>query len=260
MAHDASVRAALSERMRPLRTHYFESLRKRMQVIERALVMLVGDEFTQSKDRQALQTEVHKLAGTGATYGFPKISDAAKALEDALIQSDVGGDQALLDLVADLMNVCHEALAESMALPDRAPASSEASTAHDASWTILVVDDDEDVRELLAHKLRRAGCQVMCAQDGTQAWYMLQMKTFSLVVLDQMMPGHDGMSLLRMMKTHPVAAQTPVVFLTARDLSADVLEGLNTGAADYITKPFNSDEVVTRCTRLLRPSQGVIRM
>jgi DNA-binding response OmpR family regulator len=63
-----------------------------------------------------------------------------------------------------------------------------------------------------------------------------------------------------MMKTHPAAARTPVVFLTARDLSTDVLEGLNTGAADYITKPFNSDEVVTRCTRLLRPSQSAMRM
>jgi CheY-like chemotaxis protein/HPt (histidine-containing phosphotransfer) domain-containing protein len=260
MVHEASLREAMAERMRPLRAHYFESLRQRMQVIERALVMLVSDEFNQPQDRRALQTEVHKLAGTGATYGFPKISEAAKALENTLIEQVSASADVLLDLVADLMNVCHEALAESISAVHRDAAPAEGGAGREPGWTVLVVDDDEDVRELLAHKLRRAGCQVSCAEDGAKAWRLLQMQTYSLVVLDQMMPGHDGMSLLRMMKTHPAAAHTPVVFLTARDLSTDVLEGLNTGAADYITKPFNSDEVVTRCTRLLRPTQSAMRM
>lgn len=116
---------------------------------------------------------------------------------------------------------------------------------------ILVADDDEAVRELLEHKFRGAGCKVASAADGAQAWKMLQDQQFALVILDRMMPGFDGMTLLRMMRKTEKLASTPVVFLTARHYGADVLDGLNTGAADYIVKPFDPDEVVARCVRLL---------
>ena len=116
---------------------------------------------------------------------------------------------------------------------------------------ILVADDDAAVRELLEHKFRAAGCKVASAADGAQAWKMLQDQQFALVILDRMMPGFDGMTLLRMMRKTEKLASTPVVFLTARHYGADVLDGLNTGAADYIVKPFDPDEVVARCVRLL---------
>jgi DNA-binding response OmpR family regulator len=116
---------------------------------------------------------------------------------------------------------------------------------------ILIADDDEAVRELLEHKFRSAGCKVVCAFDGTQALERMQEQHFALVVLDRMMPGFDGMTLLRMMKRNTEMSTIPVVFLTARHYGSDVLDGLNMGAADYITKPFNPDEVVTRCIRLL---------
>jgi DNA-binding response OmpR family regulator len=116
---------------------------------------------------------------------------------------------------------------------------------------ILVADDDAAVRELLEHKFRAAGCKVASAADGAQAWKMLQDQEFALVILDRMMPGFDGMTLLLMMRKTEKLASTPVVFLTARHYGADVLDGLNTGAADYIVKPFDPDEVVARCVRLL---------
>lgn len=121
---------------------------------------------------------------------------------------------------------------------------------------ILIADDDETVRELLSHKFRSAGCRVAVAEDGADAWAMMQKEAYALVVLDRMMPGYDGITLLRMMREKKKLAETPVVFLTARHYGADVLEGLNTGAADYITKPFNPDEVVARCLRLLKPETG----
>ena len=117
--------------------------------------------------------------------------------------------------------------------------------------TILIADDDDAVRELLEHKFSTAGCKVASAADGAQAWAMLQDQEFALVVLDRMMPGYDGMTLLRMMRLNQKLSSTPVVFLTARHYGADVLDGLNTGAADYIIKPFDPDEVVARCVRLL---------
>ena len=121
---------------------------------------------------------------------------------------------------------------------------------------ILVADDDAAVRELLEHKFRAAGCKVASAADGAQAWKMLQDQQFALVILDRMMPGFDGMTLLRMMRKTEKLASTPVVFLTARHYGADVLDGLNTGAADYIVKPFDPDEVVARCVRLLDPKEA----
>jgi DNA-binding response OmpR family regulator len=122
---------------------------------------------------------------------------------------------------------------------------------HDSS--ILIVDDDETVRELLEYKFQAAGYKVVCAADGAEAWELLLRQPFALAVLDRMMPGYDGMTLLRMMQNTPRLENIPVVFLTARHYGSDVLEGLNTGAADYITKPFNPDEVVTRCIRLTNP-------
>jgi CheY-like chemotaxis protein/HPt (histidine-containing phosphotransfer) domain-containing protein len=252
MPVDAVTAAAVAERMRPLRVLYFESLRERMQVIERALVLLVSHELHQPQDRLALRNEAHKLAGTGATYGFPAISDAGKALESALVRDDAGHEQ-LLALVAELLHVCHEALGEhALAKAPAVPLFVPVEMVVAARPAILVADDDEAVRELVSHKLTQAGYDVVCAADGAQAWHALQTRSFELAVLDLMMPGLDGMSLLRMMQSHPDMACTPVVILSARDLSSDVLAGLDTGAADYITKPFNSDELVSRCRRLLR--------
>lgn len=117
---------------------------------------------------------------------------------------------------------------------------------------VLIADDDEAVRALLSHKFQAAGCKVVLAADGAKAWEIMQEKTIALAVLDRMMPGFEGMTLLTMMREVPALEQVPVVFLTARHYGSDVMEGFNTGASDYITKPFNPDEVVTRCLRLLK--------
>jgi len=117
---------------------------------------------------------------------------------------------------------------------------------------ILVVDDDEAVRDLLEHKLGIAGCDVVTVGDCQEAWDLLERESFSLVLLDRMMPDLDGTILLRMMHGDDATARIPVIFLTARRSAADVVDGLLTGAADYITKPFDPDEVVKRCMTLLK--------
>lgn len=120
------------------------------------------------------------------------------------------------------------------------------------NYHILVVDDDEAVCKMLQHKFQSVGCKVSCRTNGEEAWELLLQQKFSLVLLDRMMPGYDGFSLLQMMQNADGMKDTPVVFLTARHYGADVLEGLHGGAADYITKPFNPDEVVARCLRLIK--------
>tara|TARA_R110000787_G_scaffold68155_9_gene152462 strand:+ start:790 stop:1317 length:528 start_codon:yes stop_codon:yes gene_type:complete len=117
---------------------------------------------------------------------------------------------------------------------------------------ILIVDDDELVRDLLEHKLTHAGCHVDCANGCQEAWEKLERESYSLVLLDRMMPDLEGSILLRMMHGDEATSRIPVVFLTAKRSAADVVDGLLTGAADYITKPFDPDEVVKRCINLLK--------
>lgn len=386
----SAMELAIQEKMRPLRERYFATLLDRMQRVEKIMGYLVSQGTLDDDSRQTLQSEAHKLAGTGLTYGFPDISVRGKLLEDAMLDGIRSDDPALLGLIAELMEVCHDALAtrpmpgakpaaaaptqgavtDPTSLPPAAPvqiepkrptllildddpdvlnmlsallrndahvvtgenakdglalvnsqhpdlilldnqmpggisgltmldnlratpelkgipvimisASSQASEVmrglmagavdyilkpFDANElaskvrrrlrrmqsSILIADDDPAIRELLELKMRASGCQVVVAEDGDDAWDKLNHMNFSLAIIDLMMPGCDGMTLLRKMKSAPALTRMPVVILSARQLGNDILTGLNSGAADYITKPFNSDEVVTRCTRLLEP-------
>ncbi|MBP0600132.1 response regulator [Herbaspirillum sp. LeCh32-8] len=114
---------------------------------------------------------------------------------------------------------------------------------------ILVVDDHLDICEPLAAYLRRQGMQVSMALNAAQARRLLQQQSFDLAVLDVMMPGEDGLSLCR-----HIGEQfgTPVILLTAMSSSADKVNGLETGADDYIVKPFDPQELVARIRTVLR--------
>jgi len=118
---------------------------------------------------------------------------------------------------------------------------------------VLIVDDDELLRDLVRHKLTRAGFEVIEAVDGEQALERLAVEPPDVVVLDAMMPGIDGFEVLRAIREQPALAAFPVVMLTARDQEEDVLNGLSLGAQDYIVKPFLPDEVVLRIRRLVTP-------
>ncbi|MDN6429760.1 MAG: response regulator transcription factor [Propionibacterium sp.] len=117
---------------------------------------------------------------------------------------------------------------------------------------VLVVDDEEVLAELLAAALRHHGWEVRAAADGWRALDVARDFDPDVVVLDIQMPGLDGMeTLARLRKTDP---RLPVLFLTARDAVADRVAGLRAGADDYVTKPFDLDEVIARLDSLLRRS------
>ncbi|MDD9901591.1 MAG: response regulator [Alphaproteobacteria bacterium] len=122
--------------------------------------------------------------------------------------------------------------------------------------TILIADDDAPVRDILAHRFKAVGCSVVTASDGTRALEIMREKPPQLAVLDRMMPGLDGLVVLQQMQEDEILSDVPVVFLTARHQEQAVLEGLNLGAADYIVKPFNPEEVVARCMRFVRKRKG----
>ena len=114
---------------------------------------------------------------------------------------------------------------------------------------ILVVDDDARIRELLTRFLRRSGYLVTCARDAAQARRLLSGLDFDLIVLDVMMPGEDGLSLTRDIRKR---AAVPVLLLTARGEAADRIAGLESGADDYLAKPFEPRELLLRIAAILR--------
>lgn len=115
---------------------------------------------------------------------------------------------------------------------------------------ILVVDDDDRIRELLRRYLSQLGYRVTTSPDGEKARQLLEQLMFDLVVLDVMMPKMDGFELLQHIRQRDKV--TPVILLTARGESSDRIEGLKIGADDYIAKPFEPEELALRIAAVLR--------
>ncbi|RZJ98383.1 MAG: response regulator, partial [Flavobacterium sp.] len=115
---------------------------------------------------------------------------------------------------------------------------------------ILLAEDDADFASVLKQYLEIYDYTVFCAEDGEQALKLFQKETFSICVLDVMMPKIDGFTLAeKIIKINP---EIPFVFLTARQLKEDKIKGLKLGADDYIIKPFEADELVLRLNNILK--------
>ncbi len=119
---------------------------------------------------------------------------------------------------------------------------------------ILVVDDDKDIVRLVKSYLEKSGFEVFSAFDGETALHILRREKPDLLVLDLMLPDRDGWDITRIIRTDEYLASTPIIMLTARVEDSDKIVGLEIGADDYITKPFNPREVVARVRALLRRS------
>lgn len=117
---------------------------------------------------------------------------------------------------------------------------------------ILVVDDDREIVRLLQAYLEQNGYQVFTAYDGERALHVLRHERPDLVVLDLMLPDRDGWEVTRIVRSDPNLASTPIIMLTARVEDHDKIVGLELGADDYVTKPFNPREVVARVRAVLR--------
>jgi two-component system response regulator MprA len=118
---------------------------------------------------------------------------------------------------------------------------------------VLVVDDDEATRRLVSHRLESDGYTVHVCDDGREAADLLSSGFEpSLAIFDIMMPRLDGTRLLRMVRSDefPVDADVPIIMLTSRGREEDVLEGFESGADDYVTKPFRAAELMARVDKL----------
>jgi len=123
------------------------------------------------------------------------------------------------------------------------------------SRTILVVEDEKEIQDLLAHYLRKEGFTPILAADGEAGLLQAKKQKPDLVLLDILLPKADGLEVLRALRTSPETAQTPVVMLTAKGDETDRVVGLELGADDYIPKPFSPREVVARIKAVFRRSR-----
>ena len=119
---------------------------------------------------------------------------------------------------------------------------------------LLVVDDDDRIRALLKQYLTRAGFRVTGAADAAAARKLVGDLGFDMAILDVMMPGEDGFSLVRWLRSQPGLSDTPILMLTARGLADDRIEGLSLGVDDYLAKPFEPRELLLRIEAILRRS------
>ena len=118
--------------------------------------------------------------------------------------------------------------------------------------TVLVADDEKLLRELLDFRLKQRDFETVLAADGREALARLEDAEPDAVVLDMMMPVHDGLDVLRRMRASERHADTPVIMLTARRSEKDIVGALELGANDYLVKPFMPEELLARLSRLLK--------
>ena len=119
---------------------------------------------------------------------------------------------------------------------------------------VLIAEDDQDSRELLSWLLEKLGYQVVAVANGKEAWEAFRKGRFRIVILDVLMPEIDGLELCRKIRLHKQSKYTHVIMITALIGKKDYLEGMEAGADDFVTKPFDSDELRAR----LRVAERII--
>jgi len=117
---------------------------------------------------------------------------------------------------------------------------------------IFYVEDDASIRNLILYTLNMTGFQAKGFENGAQFWQALQENLPELILLDVMLPGESGIEILHELKSRPETMRLPVIMITAKDGEEDIVDGLETGADDYIAKPFSMMELIARIKAVLR--------
>jgi len=114
------------------------------------------------------------------------------------------------------------------------------------------VEDESSIRELMIYTLKASGFEAKGFEKGTEFWTAMKEQRPELIILDIMLPGEDGLTILKKLRTSPVTADIPVIMATARDSEYDKVTGLDSGADDYLAKPFGMMEMVSHIKAVLR--------
>lgn len=120
------------------------------------------------------------------------------------------------------------------------------------SAKILIIEDEPSIQELLAFNVRQTGFQALCAEDADSAWGQIRSNMPDLILLDWMLPGISGVMLAKQLRADAHTKDIPIIMLTARGEERDKVQGLESGADDYVTKPFSPRELMARIRAILR--------
>lgn len=131
-----------------------------------------------------------------------------------------------------------------------------ATDASSAGKTVLLVEDESDLNELLTYSLEKDGFKVLSAESGEQGVKLLSSHQPDMILLDLMLPGIDGLEVCRLVKENSDTADVPVIMLTAKGEESDIVRGLEMGADDYITKPFSPRVLNARIRAVLRRAES----
>ena len=123
-------------------------------------------------------------------------------------------------------------------------------------YKLLVVEDEQDIRELLIFNLQKEGFKVESADNGDSALSLIRKNNFDLVLLDLMLPGIGGFDLTRILKNDKKTSEIPILMLTAKGEESDIVKGLELGADDYMTKPFSIKVLIARINKILIKSSN----
>jgi len=129
---------------------------------------------------------------------------------------------------------------------------------------ILIVEDEQDIRNLLVFNLEKNDFNVQAVDNGEKALSLIRSNNFDLILLDLMIPGISGFDLTRILKNDDETSEVPIIMLTAKGEEHDIVKGLEIGAADYITKPFSIKVLIARVNKIIQnkneslKSKGII--
>jgi len=140
--------------------------------------------------------------------------------------------------------------------PTHHPLERDSGTAMIKSF-VLIVEDEEDIRELVSYHLLKEGYQVASVASGEEALSIAEKQSPDLVLLDVMLPGMDGLAVCQRLRSSPKTADIAIMMLTAKSEEADIIRGLNLGATDYVTKPFSPRVLLARVKAVLRRKQAL---
>jgi diguanylate cyclase (GGDEF)-like protein len=216
-----------------LRTWYRECLPRRIAALEEVKGQL---ENRTLDSIEAVRRIAHSLRGSGATYGFPEISDSARRLEEAGEGGLLGGVDALIRTLGSVY------------------ASSQTE-----KTSILVVEDDDDQAEFIAHSLGGPHREILQARSADEAQAILQAHNVSLILLDLILPDMDGRTFLARLRESLPTARIPVVVLTVRPASQVRAECFALGADDFLEKPVRAEALRDRVAARLELGAGLAR-
>ena len=120
---------------------------------------------------------------------------------------------------------------------------------------IVVIEDEPDIVEVISYSLKREGYNVLAVDRGDESINLIRNQSPSLIILDLMLPGMDGLSVCRQLKSDPIVKDIPVIMISAKGEESDIVIGLEMGADDYLTKPFSPRELLARVKAVLRRGQ-----